>query len=184
MRFSEEDYIQLSHLFDPRRAYPGYKPNVQEIPNGDGRVDEGKYYLHVAPKYSPPDYAMDIYARAFTLACLTAEHLGVSRAFMPSVEDSTLRVLHYNAGIGGHEHTDFDLFTLNLWRSEPLFGKLQIGEIGEMAGLGEATVHSVKPSQYTQHSLVFFAMPSLTTGLPGGKRVGQWLHERKTRSRT
>lgn len=130
----------------------------------DGRVpnvDITKRYLHVAPKYNPPAWAVEYLARAHYEACRVAEALGVPAAYYPRVADGTLRVLEYPSaaceyegvitgnghwrcvtcgheqmaspggpsdrvcpalapGAGTAEHTDFDLFTIVLWRSHPV----------------------------------------------------------------
>jgi hypothetical protein len=64
------------------------------VPN----VDAGpaaKRYLHVAPKYNPPAWAMSYLARAHFEACRVATALGVSAAYRPHEADGTLRVLEY-----------------------------------------------------------------------------------------
>lgn len=202
------EYRALSLLFDS--GYRGYKPNTRELPNGDGKIDSGKRYLHVALKYNPPGWALDILARAHFEACRIAEWIGVPAEFYPRVEDGTLRVLEYPPGEGSAEHTDFDLFTVNLWRSTPedheqyesrnvrldWYAGAQpyhLGEIGELVGLGRAVAHRVQPRSYKQQALVYFAMPSLDAELPlnAARAVGscdsvtvrEWLEERKARSR-
>ncbi len=50
MRFSKIEFDALSSLVF-RPGYPGYKPNVVEAPNGDGKLDTDKRYSHVAIKY-------------------------------------------------------------------------------------------------------------------------------------
>lgn len=197
MIFGYDDWAELSFLF--RVDYAGYKPTVREIPNGDGKVDAEKRYLHVALKYNPPEWAIGYLARAHFEACRVAEELGVPAEFYPRVADGTLRVLDYPAGAGSAEHTDFDLFTVNLWRnsrsnvvvtdtdpSPHASTALHIGEIGELVGLGRATSHYVKPSAGRQQSIVYFAMPDHAAVLPHrdeGPTVGQWLKERYARSR-
>jgi hypothetical protein len=48
--FTASDYAKIhSIVFQP--DYPGYKPNVIESPNGDGKLDTEKRYAHVAGKY-------------------------------------------------------------------------------------------------------------------------------------
>lgn len=76
-------------------------------------------YLHVAPKYNPPPWAMAYLARAHYEACRVAEALGVPAAYYPRVADGTLRVLDYDVGGSQPEHTDPDLFTIVLYRSTP-----------------------------------------------------------------
>lgn len=189
--FNAQDYAKLATLFDPRAGFAGYRPNVREIPNGDGKIDLEKRFLHVAPKYNPPAWALAYLARAHYEACRIAEALGVPAAFYPRVADGTLRVLEYPAGVGGEQHTDFDLFTVALYRSSPgdlVFDDacddaeqahayrerllavnqgLHMGEIGELVGLGPATPHRVTPAPYVQHSIVYFAMPDHAALLPG-----------------
>ncbi len=74
---------------------------------------------------------------------------------------------------------------------DPFF---HVGEIGEIVGLGPATPHCVVPRDYVQRSIVCFAMPSHKARFPQsrtdvdegawhGRRVGDWLAERKERSR-
>jgi hypothetical protein len=110
-------------------------------------------------------------------------------------------------GSGSAEHTDFDLFTVNLWRStpedheqivihdggcygpepvwEPGAREFHIGELGELVGLGPATPHRVPARPYVQKSIVYFAMPDHDTWLPleACPTVGEWLKERMARSR-
>lgn len=197
--FTREDYDTLHGLVF-QDGYPGYKPAVKEIPNGDGNVDADKRYAHVATKYlgahddGPATLTLLSYLhRAHTLALDVAKALGVQESFMPRVTECALRVLEYPAGVGGHEHTDFDLFTLSLYRSHPgllwlddapggvpqserstlklqagrtLNRGLHIGELGELIGLGEATRHHVEPSTEAQYSIVYFALPSPDAVLP------------------
>jgi len=109
--------------------YPGYRPNVRELPNGDGKVDDGKRYAHVATKYITDEYRKrhpgatlhleKTLDDAHWLAMRVATALHVPKHLMPSREHSALRVLEYPAGAGSHEHTDFDLFTLSLYRDQP-----------------------------------------------------------------
>ncbi len=98
-------------------------------------------------------------------------------------------------GAGTAEHTDFDLFSIVLWRSHPadlelgyectartipeafrdnmrlaagraLNPGLHIGEIGALVGLGPATPHRVPARPYAQKSLIYFAMPDHGARLP------------------
>ncbi len=94
-------------------------------------------------------------------------------------------------GAGTVEHTDFDLFTIVLWRSHPadllrdlvpggaipggherrahaeaLSPGLHIGELGELVGLGPATPHRVPARPYAQKSIVYFAIPDHAATLP------------------
>lgn len=209
MIFDQNDYNALYELFN--EDYAGYKPDVKELPNGDGKVDEGKRYLHVALKYNPPDWAIDYLARAHFEACRMIEELyDVPAEFYPRVENGTLRVLDYPAGVGTEAHTDFDLLTVNCYESAPDLeyqladgswelsnGHLSdsychIGEIGALVGLGLANPHRVLPSDKPRQSIVYFAMPSndavITNNpyLPKDEyvTVGDWLKERYARSRT
>jgi hypothetical protein len=127
--------------------------------------------------------------------------LEVPPEFYPRAADGTLRILDYPAGVGyGEKHTDFDLFTVCCYRSDPcalklddlpeglhdltagrhakatdIDPRLHIGEIGELVGLGPATPHYVEPRPEAQQSIVYFAIPDhdavLETRNPG-------LHER------
>jgi hypothetical protein len=202
--FNASEYAQLATLFDPAVGYPGFRPRVRENPNGDGKTDEDKRYLHVALKYDPPKWALRFLERAHFHACRVAEALRVPAEFYPNVADATLRVLHYPVGVGSHPHTDPDLFTLSCYRSTPadlvlgpgrdrntlgvsasLAPGLHIGEIGELVGLGPATRHQVLPRPYEQRSIVYFAIPSHAAELANGpyvngqnQTVGEWLDER------
>ena len=204
--FNSAEWEDLSRLFTPSRKYAGYKPEVLEAPNGDGKVDVTKRYLHVALKYNPEIWAVRYLARAHFQACRIAEVLGVPSEYYPKVEDGTLRVLDYPAGAGSEEHTDFDLFTVHCYRSHPddferldpvdpvaeeIDPDVHIGEIGELVGLGKATRHRVPARPYRQQAIVYFAMPSLAAELRypspgvgiGGMSVRDWLKERYARSR-
>ncbi len=181
MIFGAHDYKQLYTLFD-YPGYAGYRPNVKEIPNGDGRADAEKRYLHVALKYNPPEWAVRYLARAHFEACRIAERLKVPDAYYPRVENGTLRVLEYPEGVGSDEHKDFDLFTVNCWRQHPddletinpeFIGGMKsgvpayhIGEIGELVGLGPAMPHRVTGRPYTQQAIVYFALPANGVRLP------------------
>lgn len=194
MIFTDEDFKELSALFTD--AYQGYNPSKYEIPNGDGNVDYGKKYLHIALKYNPPEFALRHLARAHLEACKVADFFGVRDEFYPRIKNGTLRILHYPAGSGTKAHKDFDLFTLNCYRSSPkdleqiVDGRwtnesfnTHIGEIGEIVGMGEAVTHRVLGRPYVQNAIVYFAMPNNDSILPG-KKVSSWLDERYARSRT
>jgi hypothetical protein len=186
MKFSRYDWIELAQLFNTQ-GYGGYKPTVREAPNSDGTVDVGKRYLHVNIKYNPPDWAVPFLARAHFEACKIAEALHVPDAFYPRVENGTLRVLDYPVGAGTVEHTDFDLFTVNLWRNTPSDVEQKspdhpdwrtseqwttgapayhMGRIGELVGLGPATPHRVPGRPYMQKALIYFAMPAMNATFP------------------
>jgi hypothetical protein len=207
MIFTAEDYAKLHTLFD-LEGYAGYKPDVVESPNGDGALDEGKRYLHVALKYDPPEWALSYLARAHFEACRIAEIMGVSDEFYPRVENATLRVLDYPVNCGTEPHTDFDLFTIDcygslgtaceykcpdgVWREEdPPYKRWHLGEIGEIIGLGKADEHRVLPVSEPRQSIVYFAMPDMHSDLPvnidgvnDSCSVQSWLDERYARSRT
>jgi hypothetical protein len=194
--FSATDHAKLCSLFGPE--YAGYKPTVAEAPNGDGNVDHGKRYLHVALKYDPPEWARFYLARAHWEACRVAEAIGVPDAFYPRVENGTLRVLEYPPGAGSAEHEDFDLFTVHCYRSTPddfvrtravderadaIRHGVHIGQIGALVGLGKATPHAVVARDYAQQAIVYFAMPANGARLPSGVTVAEWLADRYARSR-
>ncbi len=205
--FSRSDYQEMSDLFSIT-GYAGYKPNVLEAPNGDGKIDAQKRYLHVALKYNPPGWAIQFLARAHFEACRIAEAIGVPEAYYPKVENGTLRVLDYPPGAGSAEHTDFDLFTVHCYRSTPQdFVKVQdaapfksnlqrpreyalaidpdvhFGDIGEAVGLGPATRHYVPEREYAQQAIVYFAMPANDARMPTGERAIDWIADRYNRSR-
>ncbi len=202
--FTAADYAVL-HALVFRSDYPGYKPDVIESPNGDAAaLDAGKRYAHVATKYLdqlPEDTGMYPHNRKHLLhnalhyawrhALKVADSLCVPYEFMPSYAHGALRVLEYPAGEGGHVHTDFDLFALNLYRNvanpglSTLGGReYHMGEIGAMLpGLGAAEPHHVTPLSVAQHSLIYFAIPDHAAVLPSGETVGEWLQERISRSR-
>ena len=202
--FNASDWNCLSSLFGPE--YAGYKPNVLEAPNGDGKIDAQKRYLHVALKYNPPSWAKAYLARAHFEACRIAEAIGVPEAYYPKVENGTLRVLEYPPGAGSAEHTDFDLFTVHCYRSTPddfvqledrqpnmspisrrgayeLDPDVHFGDIGQEIGLGPATRHMVPERPYAQQAIVYFAMPANDARMPNGARAIDWIADRYARSR-
>lgn len=213
VEFDADDYSRL-HALVFRGDYPGYKPTVTEIPNGDGKADADKRYAHVALKYLPGwgtaverDLLQSCLLYAHLCAESVAEALGVPAAFRPDIRYGALRVLEYPPGAVSHEHTDFDLFTLHLYRDRPecfhrcypdvdhipdealgLNPGLHLGELGEAIGLGAATRHSVSASSYPQHSIVYFAIPDheavLYQATAPSLNVREWLNERMARSRT
>ncbi len=185
--FNSEDY-EILHSLVFRSDYPGYKPDVREAPNGDGKIDTGKRYAHVNRSYLDKMPAEDRQARfvlehylkhAHAESLRVATALDVPDRYLPDARYGTLRVLEYPAGIGGGTHTDMSLFTLKLHRNDPEFDSplrfydrrdqaarlnsvasgLHIGEIGEILGLGKATPHEVLPQRHVQHALVYFAIP-------------------------
>lgn len=183
--FDADDFRLLSSLFDG--GYRGYRPEVIEAPNGDGKLDAAKRYLHVATKYDPPTWAFQYLLVAFMEAEDIARRLDVPKQFWPDIDACALRVLEYPPGADSAEHTDFDLFTFNAYRNTQDViggdGRLYMGEIGELVGLGPATPHSVPARDYEQKSIVFFALPKHDVILPSGITVGAWLAERVARSR-
>lgn len=203
MILNHYDYQNLhAMVFQP--DYPGYKPRVFEAPNGDGRLDTGKRYAHVSQKYVHPHYATQqylrcVYDQAFYEACRVADELKVPLSYWPERAHSALRVLEYPFGAGSEQHTDFDLFTILCYRNGPglvrddptvetldaVSPELHIGELGELCGLGPATPHRVEPRYdgEVQKSVVFFAVPDYFAPLPSGQTVGDWMAERKSRSR-
>lgn len=122
--FTKIDHDVLAPLVF-KEGYPGYKPAVKEIPNGDGLVDSEKRYAHVAPKYlaglSGPDHLVldHLYRVATRFAKDVAEMAGVPAAFAPDERYGALRVLEYPPGAISNCHEDFDLFTLMLYRDQP-----------------------------------------------------------------
>ncbi len=179
-----------------RPGYPGYKPEVKEIPNGDGKVDAEKRYSHVAPKYlteavSPGDKAvlMTYLQRAHDVATIAATDAGVPAEFMPDIRYGALRILDYPPGSVSNPHEDFDLFTLMCYRDQPdrflahddedavnPFSQISairrhnkqahLGQLGEAIGLGKATPHEVLASESRQCSIVYFAIPNHDSLLP------------------
>jgi len=216
MIFDRSEYDLLASIVF-RPDYPGWKPDVKELPNGDGKVDEKKY-AHIAPKYLPglgSGRERTLLLRALFIAHERAERvfdelvqdgIGFER-FRPDIRYGALRVLEYAPKIGlSHPHRDFDLFTLQGYRSDPSPFKaydrqhvpataleidpgLHLGELGEEIGLGKATLHEVVPSDETQFSIVYFAIPDWDARFVEGERGGSptvkdWLNERMARSRT
>lgn len=191
--FTAQDYQTLYEtVFQP--DYPGYKPEVKEAPNADGKIDAAKRYAHVAHKYRHPEADVQLYldamlGHAHKHALRVARKLSVPAAFMPDIRYGALRVLEYPVGAGSERHTDLDLFTLLCYRNDPPCGfsplqfaddpardfhelddishGLHIGEIGELVGLGRATPHWVEPRQYVQRSIVYFAIPDHEARLQG-----------------
>lgn len=196
MIFNRNDYDVLHRLvFMP--DYPGYRPNVREVPNGDGVVDREKRFAHVATKYLEKDpnasrvRALNQYLHAaHAVALAHARDEGFPLWKFPTLGACALRVLEYPPGAVTAPHTDFDLFTLNCYRDDP--GAMQpncdrvhVGELGEIFGLGPALRHWTEPRAEVTRAIVYFALPSHNTALPGpqGGTVGEWLTERVARSR-
>src|SRR5665213_1284130 len=203
--FTENDYKELHGLVF-RDDYSGYKPTVLEIPGGDGKVDAEKRYAHVATKYFTTAQQrvdlMPFLLKAHGTATEIARAIHMPSEFYPQLDVSSLRVLEYPPGAISNEHCDFDLFTLMLYRdqadrfvSKDLGNQTlryirhynlqaHMGELGTEIGLGEATPHSVLPSETPQHSIVYFAIPAWGARLPSGVLVKDWLNSRMQRSRT
>ncbi len=177
--------------------YPGYTPLVAEAPDGDSRVDTGKRYSHVTTGHLDEMGAGDrgeFLDRAFMQAFKKAQRFHIKFGYPtgapPDINECCLRLLEYPPGVGGEAHTDMDMFTLNLWRSHPEhcvpdFNAIHVGELGEIMqpDLRVATRHKVRACHELQTSLVFFALPSRDTTVPGHGTMGGWLDERKARSR-
>lgn len=176
--------------------WPGYCPTVHEIPDGMGAVDKYKRYSHLALKYLDQYkgehgvFLNRVFNQAFMHAVQFYESsIGLGGGGMLAIEECCLRLLEYPPGVGGEPHTDFDLFTLNLWRSHPKLvvpqGPMHVGELLEMFNPSRvATRHRVVSHETeTQVAIVFFALPEKSTGLPDGGTMGEWLAERYARSR-
>jgi hypothetical protein len=163
---------------------------------GLGKRQEGRHgdtrYSHAALKYmnqarrggQDPQVLQLIHAawqKAFLRACELAVEMGLP---LPDGDDSTLRILEYAPGASFDEHTDFCLFTVNLFRNYPNGGipdtEVHIGQLGAMYGY-DPTPHSVHPREWGyQYSAVFFAMPRLDLVLPNGRTVRQQVEMQKT----
>jgi hypothetical protein len=203
--FPEEDYWDM-HSIVFRDDYPGYKPDVIEIPHGDGKADAKKRYAHIATKYFTglwhEKYLAPYLEKAHLLACKAALLANVPAAFMPELAYGALRILDYPPGAESNRHEDFDLFTLLLYRDQPdkfcseevsspaldairtMNAQAHLGQLGTAIGLGPATTHWVIPSDEAQHSIVYFSIPNHDAILPDGTTVRDWLNERMARSRT
>lgn len=202
-KWTAADYQRITE-FCWRYDYNGYKPEVVELPNGDGVADTGKRYAHLALKYNldlHPVLEAYFWRGMAEAAGVWAAHsrLGLGTRFSDAALDPSacaLRVLEYPPGTGSAAHTDFDIFTVNLWRSHPDLLRTPHGDVGPVH-FGELyndfarhvttpDTHWVDPhpTEY-QYSLVFFALPSHDSVISStGQRVGDWLQERIARSRT
>lgn len=210
--FSEKDYQIISDAVF-HKNYPGYRPNVIESPDGDGKWDNDKRYAHIANKYletytHPYCRTLKEYLhQANEKAIQVAIKLGVPKEFWPVKQYSALRVLEYPPGAITNPHYDFDLFTLMCYRNVPEAfryinpdergGKLLLwaNELNRQIHFGEilefvipaykATRHEViaDPQDRTQYSIVYFAIPDHNAVLPNGITVEAWLAERMERSR-
>lgn len=190
--FTQDEYNQL-HALVFVDGYSGYKPTVQEIPNGDGKVDADKKYAHVAPKYLLTDQQKTdltpFLQKAFNKAVAMAQLAHIPPEFMPNIQYGALRILDYPPGAVSNKHEDFDLFTTMCYRDMPdkfvadpvvknslaltrmrlLDPQVHIGQLGEIVGLGGATPHQVLAStaeEGNQHSIVYFSIPDWNTMLP------------------
>ena len=195
MRFTEEEYNEIYSLTFDTPGYAGYRPEVQEAPNGDGKWDEQKKYAHIATKYNPGTELKRFYARGYEEAHSVCLKLGFPSHLYPSWDNSCMRILDYPPGAESAEHTDFDLFTIQLYRDQPegfvrtgtvdqadesISTGIHFGEMAEVAGLRKAMPHRVKALNVRQRSIVFFVIPQPTATLV---TVGDWLAERYARSR-
>jgi hypothetical protein len=183
-----------------RPDYAGYKPDVTEIPNSDGKADTLKRYAHIAPKYSPAPELLVFAWKAHAIALDAAKAFGVTAEFLPIFKYGALRILDYPPGAGSAEHTDFDLFTIHCYRDVPeafirsgdplpeavanVNADCHIGRLGEILGLGKAHPHHVEPTPVPQHAIVYFAIPEHDAVLPTGEVVRDWLNRIMAESRT
>lgn len=195
MRFTEEDYKDIHSLTFGTPDYAGYRPEVQEAPNGDGKWDEQKRYAHIATKYNPGPALMSYYTRAFEEACRVSKELEVPRRLMPDWHSCCMRILEYPPGASSAEHTDFDFFTIQLYRERPegfvrtgtvdqadesISTGIHFGEMAEVANFRKAMPHFVRGLDVVQRSIVFFVLPNPEAPLI---TAGEWLSERYARSR-
>lgn len=210
--FTASTYRQLHRVvFNETDRWTGYRPEVVELPNGDGRADMQKRYAHIKHEHFDQARvgnacAYHAFQSAYVRACDVAIRLGIPSQYWPDRKACALRVLEYPPGVGGERHTDFDLFTLNLYRSDGgacMREEAPVGrdyrDVPKGVHLGElydlifpptvtdptpcATPHQIAPSVVAQYSIVFFALPSPEAVLPSGLKVGDWLAERYARSR-
>ncbi len=210
--FTVSDYRTLSEIVF-QDNYPGYRKNIVESPNGDGKWDDKKRYAHIATKYLEkykPEVEemaqlLDVYLNlANDKAIEVAISLGVPKAFWPDAQYSALRILEYPPGSISNPHVDFDLFTLMCYRNIPnqfkytnprisvelekantLNKQIHFGEILELIlPTHKATEHQVVEDKIrTQYSIVYFAIPDHEAVLPDGTTVEAWIDERIARSR-
>lgn len=178
----------------------GYTPAVLEAPNGDQNVDTLKRYAHINPRNGLGP-CLEIYDVLIRKAQAMVRHVCGGSSYQLGT-DSTIRVLEYKPGAESHWHTDFDLFTLSVYDSNPAqfemdritaghpsltpgFANLHVGELAlelDPYGWG-ADRHRVTPGPELRRSIVFFAMPMSHYTLWRGGDVKQWVAERKARSR-
>jgi hypothetical protein len=186
-------------VFRDSLGFDGFNSDVVEIPNGDGKRDDGKIYAHIGIRYLHHAILGPAFRDAHAQAVGIAVELGIPPKYWPSMETSVLRILEYPPCIGSHKHTDFSLFTLNLYRniqyvetekvlnSHMMLNRFNAhsGEILEMIQPDlPAMPHEVIPHPSShQFSAVYFALPPADVELPNGKICGEWVEERKARSR-
>lgn len=196
LKFTREDYDRIHALTFGDPNYAGYKPNVQESPNGDGVWDDKKRYAHVALKYNPCPELLEYFYAAYAEARRVHFALDAPRHLAPAVEECCLRILEYGPTAFSAEHTDFDFMTLQLYRDwkpgfvrvgevrpgdEEVSEGIHFGEMAEVAQFRPAMRHAVRPNPFkTTRSIVFFVLPSRDAALIS---AGQWLDERYARSR-
>lgn len=199
IKFTEDDYDKLHALAFGDPSYAGYKPNTQEAPNGDGKFDVDKRYAHVALKYNPCGEMLHYFREAWFESCRVHEALRLPVHLEPSYLHSCLRILDYPAGAGSKTHTDFDMFTLSMYRNcgglhrytdattrkaDALHTGIHFGEmIPYVDPKFKATEHFVSPRSKRQKSIVFFAIPGHFEELATHFTVGDFLKERVARSR-
>jgi len=194
---TKADYDTLHYIMF-QDDYPGYKPNVIEAPNRDGKLDSHKRYAHIATKY------LNEYKNAHNrrilrsyldkghkLALEVYNQLSIPVEFKPDIERSALRILEYPPGSITHPHCDFNLFTLSLYRNLPecfrytllsppehirkLNQQIHYGELMKEIGIADPSEHEVIKSNETQYSIVYFVIPAWESMLPSGETVGVWL---------
>jgi len=190
--------------------YPGYKSDVTEAPHGDGNWDYSKRFAHIALKYlsrydgQGKSEMENLLYKMTDVAREAAIQIGLPPEFWPVVDDCNIRILEYGPGVVSAPHTDFDLFTLPMWRNiangfryvQPAptdkilddacdhYPGIHFGELMPLIDkVYTATAHKVLASKRYQYSAVFFVMPRLDVVLPDGRTVGEWLEPRKKRAR-
>ena len=176
-----------------RPDYPGYKPDVKELPNGDGKIDDKKY-AHIALKYlagfgssiERNTLLRGALPRARARGWRVADAFEVPQAYRPDMRyDGPSGCWTMLPAESSHPHRDFNLFTLQLYRDKPqnlvadlsgipeavqeLNKQCVIGEMGGAArARSPATLHQVTPlKKATQNSIVYFAIPDWDAQLPG-----------------
>ena len=207
--YDESAYDEIyRHVF--HKGYPGYIPSVIESPNGDHIWDLDKRYAHIAKKYLDDFTSDNISQLAFLDSVLNdaklisnkiCQHLNIPKKYWGG-DDCTMRILDYPPGATTAPHTDFDMFTITLYRNTPdafkyLDGEddpllkearthscgIHLGELMTEITGAKATKHEVIATNNMQKSIVFFVVPDHKVILPSGISVGDWMKERKERSR-